>query len=367
MSVFLAGVANAEIFKGNDLFATAKTLIDSSITIGVSAEDIRAGQGAKLYGKYFHTSTFDLKMTDAMFRLEYISANVGADLEIGGDVFTEEEHLIEVDAEGTTVTLAHAVVPMTAGKACFVYYKKDSDSYYKTMPVAEGATTVEIADAVAGEIYCVKYLYNNDAARKLVVNANFTPDTLSVYLTANLYSGDATNPATGTKIGTVTIKVPRFLLSGSQEFSMSMTGASNTAFEGSALASKGKGCDNDGIYAEIIEVIDNRKANDFVDVVIDGQYELLKLEEGEVYPLEVYGRYEDGGPMKINNFDSFIVDVVQLSPPEWEGFISIEDGKIIANEIGSGYIQLKTGNISSEKMEISVGCDYYQAIEGYES
>ena len=67
---FLAGVANAEIFKGNDLFSTAKTLIDSSITIGVSAEDIRAGQGAKLYGKYFHTSTFDLKMTDAMFRLE---------------------------------------------------------------------------------------------------------------------------------------------------------------------------------------------------------------------------------------------------------------------------------------------------------
>jgi hypothetical protein len=349
MAVFLAGVANAEIFKGNDLFATAKTLIDSSITIGVSAEDIRAGQGAKLYGKYFHTSTFDLKMTDAMFRLEYIAANVGADLEIGGDVFTEEQHIIEAGDEGAVaeLKLAHAVVPMTAGKACFVYYKKDSDSYYKTMPVDEGATTIEIADAVAGEIYCVKYLYNNDAARKLVVNANFTPDTLSVYLTANLYSGDATNPTTGTKIGTVTIKVPRFLLSGSQELSMSMTGASNTAFEGSALASKGKGCDNDGIYAEIIEVINERSFSDLVALVIEGQYEGLQVEKGEEIDLKIYGRFEDTAPALIPE------SKVDITP---DGTIVLKaDGVIKAGETdGKGTITVKVGSLE-QKIDVTVG------------
>ena len=118
---FLAGVANVDIFKNNTLFSTAKTLIDSSITIGVSAEDIRAGQGAKLYGKYFHTSTFDLKLTDAMFRLEYLAANVGADLELGGDVFYEEE-LTSKNAEGE-FNLLYTPRPMTDGGHIYIYWK----------------------------------------------------------------------------------------------------------------------------------------------------------------------------------------------------------------------------------------------------
>jgi hypothetical protein len=215
------------------------------------------------------------------------------------------------------------------------------------MPVDEGATTIEIADAVAGEIYCVKYLYNNDAARKLVVNANFTPDTLSVYLTANLYSGDATNPTTGTKIGTVTIKVPRFLLSGSQELSMSMTGASNTAFEGSALASKGKGCDNDGIYAEIIEVINERSFSDLVALVIEGQYEGLQVEKGEEIDLKIYGRFEDTAPALIPE------SKVDITP---DGTIVLKaDGVIKAGETdGKGTITVKVGSLE-QKIDVTVG------------
>lgn len=298
-TTFLAGVANAEIFKNNDLFATAKTLIDSSITIGVSAEDIRAGQGAKLYGKYFHTSTFDLKLSDAMFRLEYIAANVGSEITLGGDVFAEEAHVATADG----ITLTRAVVPMSEGADRFIYWKKPEDAYYTTLNLGKEAVAdnkIELAKLVgvaAGQEICVKYLYTNDMARKLNVSANFTPDTVSVYLTANLYSGDATNPSTGTKVGTVTIKVPRFLLSGSQELSMSMTGASNTAFEGSALAAKGKGCENDGIYAEIIEVINDRTVDDIVQLMIADSAEGIVLEKGEKETLEVYGRFGDTAPV----------------------------------------------------------------------
>ena len=296
-TTFLAGVANAEIFKNNDLFATAKTLIDSSITIGVSAEDIRAGQGAKLYGKYFHTSTFDLKLSDAMFRLEYIAANVGSEITLGGDVFAEEAHTA---GEGGKIALTREVVPMSEGADKFIYWKKPEDAYYTTLNLGKEAIAnneITIAGITAGQEICVKYLYTNDMARKLNVSANFTPDTVSVYLTANLYSGDATNPSTGTKVGTVTIKVPRFLLSGSQELSMSMTGASNTAFEGSALAAKGKGCENDGIYAEIIEVINDRTVDDIVQLMIADSAEGIVLEKGEKETLEVYGRFGDTAPV----------------------------------------------------------------------
>lgn len=265
----------------------------------MSAEDIRAGQGAKLYGKYFHTSTFDLKLSDAMFRLEYIAANVGSEITLGGDVFAEEAHVATADG----IALTRAVVPMSEGADRFIYWKKPEDAYYTTLNLGKEAIAdnkialASLAGVAEGQEVCVKYLYTNDMARKLNVSANFTPDTVSVYLTANLYSGDATNPSTGTKVGTVTIKVPRFLLSGSQELSMSMTGASNTAFEGSALAAKGKGCENDGIYAEIIEVINDRTADDIVQLMIADSAEGIVLEKGEKETLEVYGRFGDTAPV----------------------------------------------------------------------
>ena len=295
---YLAGVANAEIFKGNDLFSTAKTLIDSSITIGVSAEDIRAGQGAKLYGKYFHTSTFDLKMTDAMFRLEYLAANVGADLELGGDVFTEEEH-VATDTAGT-FGLSKTPVAMSDGGHIYVYWKESSASYYNVADLGETVpATIKLGKTENGKKYCIKYLYTNDLARKVVVKANFTPDTLSVYLTANLYSGDVANPQTGTKVGTVTIKVPRFLLNGSQEIAMSMTGAANTPFEGSALAAKGEGCDGDGIYAEIIEVINDRTYKDLTAIVVEDSEDFATMAQGETKEIRVFGRFEDTAPALI--------------------------------------------------------------------
>ena len=276
MAYFLAGVGNAEIFKGDNLFATAKTLTDSSITIGVSAEDIRAGQGAKLYGKYFHTSTFDLKMTDAMFKMEYIAANVGAELEWGGDVFKDEEVKV---TEGGALKVTGTPVPFVADGKVYVYAKLVSDEHYKTYEYTDDGIT-----GLAEGTYCVKYLYTNDNARKLVIKANFTPDTLSVYLTSNLYAGDDKNPATGTKVGTITIRVPRFLLSGSQELSMNMTGASTTPFEGSALASNAEGCDGEGIYAEIIEIIEGRKwIEEVTAIMVDNADDLAVGDDIVVY------------------------------------------------------------------------------------
>ena len=253
MAVFLAGVATAEIFQGTDLFATAKTLIDSSISIGVSAEDIRAGQGAKLAGKYFHSPTFDLKMNDAMFRLEYIAANVGSTINVGGDVWFEESFV----ASGTTQVLTRTAVPMTSGGAVYCYYRLSTSQSDKF--TAQEITSNTLTGLTSGQTYCVKYLYTNAGARTLKISANFVPGSLTVYLRASLFAGDSSNPSTGTKVGTVTIKVPRFLLSGTQELSMSMTGASQTSFEGTALASDAVGCDGDAIYAEIIEVMDNAR------------------------------------------------------------------------------------------------------------
>lgn len=339
MAYFLAGVADAEIFKGNEAFATAKTLIDSSITIGVSAEDIRAGKGAKLYGKYFHTSTFDLKLSDAMFKMEYIAANVGADLELGGDVFRLEEFTLGSDKK---VSLNKMPVAMEAGKNVFIYYKKATDTYFKTMKLETASQEITLEEGAEGDVYCVKYLYTNDSARKVTINADFTPDTLSIYLTANLYSGDVNDISTGTRAGTITIKVPRFLLSGSQEIAMSMTGAANTPLEGSALATKGEGCDGEGIYAEIIEVIEGREVKDMVALIIEGSAETLEASVGDELELKVYGRYADSAPILL---DPNYYDVTA-------GEVLDEDGNIAKS--GAITVALKANAEVKDTLNITV-------------
>ena len=353
---FLAGVADAEIFKGTESFATAKTLIDSSITIGVSAEDIRAGKGAKLYGKYFHTSTFDLKLSDAMFKLEYIAANVGAELELGGDVFRMEE--VKVTADDRAVTLADVPVALNAGGDIYVYYKKDTEEYFKSVKHTADTKEFNVPGTEEGT-YCVKYLYTNDSARKVVINANFIPDTLSIYLTANLYAGDVNNISTGTRVGTVTIKVPRFLLSGSQEIAMSMTGAANTPLEGSALAMKSESCDGEGIYAEIIEVIEGRTYHDMCMIKIQSDEDGLIIYDNETEKIRVYGRFLDTGLAVIKNeLVKFVIEddaIVKIN----------EHGVITPLQLGSTYIHAHIGDIYDTAL-ITVVSNFYQDDDVYE-
>lgn len=301
MAVFLAGVATAEIFDGSTLFASARTLIDSSITIGVTAEDVRGGEGAALIGKYFHTTTFDLKMTDALFNLAYIAANVGSDITVGGDIFYNEELTSNQSKE---ITLTATAVPHLSGGLTYAWYREaDATSDERlTAEVKGNKITVEKANTA----YCVRYMYSNAAAKKIVVSSNYIPSTLTVFLTANLYSGDASNPTTGTKVGTVTIKVPRFLLSGNQELSMTSTGASTTNFEGSALASGGSGCEGTGVYAEIIQaMINSRWYDDAKGLIIEDSDISMTAEEARtalngVAP-KVYAFYDNARPKMLTN------------------------------------------------------------------
>lgn len=314
-NTFIAGVGTAEIFSGDVLFASARTLIDSSITIGVSVEDLRAGQGNALWGRYFHSSTFDLKLTDAMFNLEYLAANVGSEIEMGGDVFKDEELIADADGK---VTLALTAVPIRTGSTVVYAYIREALNggakrsavlvKEEEVTVGEGADaqtkTVSVVSGLTPDVkYCVRYMYNDGNSRKMTVNSNFIPGTFSVILTTPLFSGDACNAAsTATKVGQLTIKVPRFQLNGSQELSMSASGISNTSFEGSALASGCTGCDDNGIYAEIIETIFNALWYD--------NYVGLEIEESEVEstvadykpePVVVYAIPASGSPLKIDN------------------------------------------------------------------
>lgn len=290
--VFIAGVGNATLFDGERLVASANTLIDSGITIGLSFEDIRAGQGNKLYGRYAHTSTFDLKLTDAMFNLEYIAMNTGSDISLGGDVMVDEE----LTSTAKKITLSKTAVAISGSKVYAYAKKSGTDNVYDKYAVAQDNSIEVPADGT----YCIRYMYTNDLASKMVVKANFIPKTLTLILEANLYSGGSCDIETSTLAGKVTIKVPRFMLNGSQELSLTASGVANTSIEGTALASGCAGCSGDGVYAEIIQVMANRTLeNGFTGIVVEDA--VREASKGDKLELNVYACPVDAAPIKLTN------------------------------------------------------------------
>ena len=299
---FLAGVADVEIFKDNELIIEGKTLLDSSITIGVSVEDIRAGKGAKLYGKYFHDTTFNLKVSDVMFKMEYLAENFGTDVKLGADT-TVEERFIAIDTVGTC-KLKHMPIPFNDDSNINIYWKNTSDKFYKTKRIEELSldNTIKLGETKIGDVYCVKYQYSDDSIRKIQVGSEIVPNILSLYLTANLYKGDDNNLKTGTKVGIISIKIPKFLLSGNQEILLNMTGFSNNILEGSALSCKRDDCNESSYYAEIIEVIYDRSFSDLKSIKIYADEEGLFIHSDTIdTKLKVYANFDKYGLVVVNN------------------------------------------------------------------
>lgn len=287
--LIMAGVATVDMFDGDNLFGTATTLTESSLNIGISAEDIRGGEGAGLLGRYFHTSTFELTLTDALFNLEYMAKSVGAEIQAGADVMMNEQLTAALD----TITLSKTPVPMKGDCGdTYVWYRGVKEESW----TAVKATGKTINVPAAGD-YCVKYFYNNAAASKLRIAADYVPATLRLVLKENLYAAGETNNSQ-TKVGYVLINIPRFQLDGSQELSMSMTGASTTSLKGMALISDGcdAGCEGAGYYADMIQVLDGAAWYDgIMSLAVDGG----KVKAGKVTEANVYAIYKNKTPKLI--------------------------------------------------------------------
>lgn len=247
---FLAGAATVDMLVGDQLIATATTLLDSSITVGSTAEEVRGGPGAKLLGKYYHTSTLDINLTDVLFKLEYFAFQTGSAIQQIADVFTSEQVTLGAGGSGT-ITGTPAVYQSygTIGWAA----KPGSDAYQK-ITFTEKAFTV--AGAKEGDIYCVKYISTDNAARQITISSSFIPSEVTLVMTANLYraGGRGENDVNNSsKIGIVQVLVPRFQFNGSMELSMTSTGVANSPIAGSALDNPSADCSDGGYYAIITE------------------------------------------------------------------------------------------------------------------
>ena len=290
---FIAGPAVVDMFTGSELFATSNTLINSAINISVTAVDIAGGQGNILFGKYFHSSKMELNLEDPMFKLDFIAKSVGSTVTIGGDLVENESITLTAGGNGT-VTIADPVAFGTYG--IVGWYAQPGSSNWSLIEFT--GRTFTVPGGQAGDLVCVKYIKNGAGARKIIVSGNIIPDTIKLIMRANLFAGDSTNLESSTRVGYVQIEIPRFLLDGKQDLSLSATGASTTKFSGSALGNTDSlGCSFDPYYAIITENVEGRTWQDLTKfiAVADSDVTIAKLGTSK---LEVYAVPFSGAAFK---------------------------------------------------------------------
>lgn len=258
---FLAGPANAYIYSGKDLIATAKTLVDSSTSIGSTVEELRGGKGNQLLGKYFHDSTLSISLTDALFRLEYIAMQTGSTIKQGADTYATEQ--VTLGAAGAGVITGTPID--FNGFGVIGWVSKPGDDETETVTFTGKNFTYPGGEE--GEIVCVRYYNTDSSSRQMSMSANFIPSTVRLVLEATLFAADSGSTAeNATVAGKLTIEIPRFQLDGAQEISMSATGVANAPISGSALRvdGAGAGCDSDGVYGTFTETLFGTKWYDNV-------------------------------------------------------------------------------------------------------
>lgn len=249
---FLAGVGRALIFSGDNLIGVAKTLTESTFNFSISSEDIRGGAANALWGKYFHDSNLQIQLTDAMFKLEYVAANLGVDIRQGGLTVYESGANGDAIAVDGQLTLTHTATEFDG--SAIGWYKKPTDLEWSIGAISDNIMT--IPGASVGESYCVKYFYQNPNARSIPINVQYVPKVWHIVILNDLFAGDVSDIGSATRYGRIITDIPRYQLDGNMTLNLTATSASTVPINGNALAvESGNSCEEEPYYGSMTEEI----------------------------------------------------------------------------------------------------------------
>ena len=268
MKKFLVSVADVYGYTQDDqLLFVGKTMLDSSIETTLSNTDVRAGQGNGLQYIFYHTAELKATITESQFSLEYLALNVGSQINIGADMYTDET--VTLVAGGASVS----GTPKTTSTGVIYGWVTFADGTTERVTFTGKAFTT--SRTTSTDVVCVRYYNNNSSAREVKITSNMIPATVKLVMEATLCSSDATT----NKIGTVQIIIDKASMTGAFTLSMTPDAVSSTPLSCRALesAATGGGCSGtEPVYARIIEVLDNVNWYDEVNslAVVGGDFVL---------------------------------------------------------------------------------------------
>lgn len=351
MKAFLANVMDAYVYAGDQLLFTSKALTDSSISIGITAEEVRGGKGNKLIGRYFHDSSFGLTLQDALFELGYIAHNVGSQVVSGTSGMLTEEQITATGSGALTV----GGTPydfLSLGTIGWIA-KPGSDEWSTFTFSGSSATGVTLADGsaiIGGDTYCVKYM-SEAPCDEIVISADFVPDEVSVVLKGDLYKASKGNDvSTSSIIGHIEVDVPRFQLEGSMDISLSSSGAAQIPFSGQALVTMEESCEGGGYYAVVKEFETSANWYDnLVAFALEGS-DSISIVKDTTKKLNIYGIYSNGSAKLIKSSN--------LKFTATSGAGTVSDGVLTAANIaGTGTITVECSGSTNPKPSVKLVID----------
>jgi hypothetical protein len=351
MKAFLANVMDAYVYAGDQLLFTSKALTDSSISIGITAEEVRGGKGNKLIGRYFHDSSFGLTLQDALFELGYIAHNVGSQVVSGTSGMLTEEQITATGSGALTVS-GTPYDFLSLGTIGWIA-KPGSDEWSTFTFSGSSATGVTLADGSAiidGDTYCVKYM-SEAPCDEVVISADFVPDEVSVVLKGDLYKASKGNDvSTSSIIGHIEVDVPRFQLEGSMDISLSSSGAAQIPFSGQALVTMEESCEGGGYYAVVKEFETSANWYDnLVAFALEGS-DSISIVKDTTKKLNIYGIYSNGSAKLIKSSN--------LKFTATSGAGTVSDGVLTAADTaGSGTITVECSGSTNPKPSVKLVID----------
>lgn len=260
-----------------------------------------------------------------MFNLEYVAAALGTNVVMGGISVYESPAAGETIGAGGVITLTQTAVSFDG--TILAWYKKPSDENWTVATVADNSIT--IPGATATDHYCVKYFYENENARSITIKAQYVPAELHVVIINDLFNGDISTSSTETtKIGRLITDIPRLQLDGSQDLSLSSSGAASVSLSGSALAVGSiTSCEEDPYYGTMTEEIFGATWQDSVVAIApaDGDIELAAGESQTIGVYAIFGG-SVASQLKANSNFTFNVESGTSATVTSDGVVSAASG-----------------------------------------
>lgn len=239
----------------------------------------------------------DLTITDALFDMQYLALNAGGNITIGGDSIVDEQITVTTENQITV-----AGTPVDFGNAGTVgWFSIPGENNWTPITFVSQTATATVAQ---GTTVCVKYNANDDAINQFVIPANVIPSEIRLEMVFPLFSADSDKLTLSSQVGELIISVPRFLLNGSFDLSMTATGASTSELSGSALVSyEAKGCNDLGQFATVKQREYGKKwYDDLTTIAVDNAD--IRLTNGGSTTLKLYGIYGNGTAMSTKALDN---------------------------------------------------------------
>ena len=187
-----------------------------------------------------------------MFKLEYVAANLGVDIEQGGLTVYESGANGDVIVTDGQLTLTHT--PTQFDGSAIGWYKKPTDLEWSVGTISGNIMT--IPGATANEAYCVKYFYQNPNARSIPINVQYVPKVWHIVILNDLFAGDVSDIGSATRYGRIITDIPRYQLDGNMTLNLTATSASTVPINGNALAvESGNSCEEEPYYGSMTEEI----------------------------------------------------------------------------------------------------------------